>query len=156
MDSLLSLIDALLQLGISLLDLLVALLQLARPWLPLLAWVAFWLFAPNWPRLRETLARGGWVGVALIGALAVLIWGSVAPGNGPVDFLGLKVSNFVEKTVYVSGLVCIMFLAGALQLSGCCAGCWQEADDNTAGAQQDHTAAHAGGHAGAQHAAAHH
>jgi hypothetical protein len=55
----------------------------------------------------------------LIGFVAVLVWGNVAPGGG-MDFFGLKISNFVEKTVYVSGLACIMFIAGALQLSGFC------------------------------------
>jgi hypothetical protein len=55
----------------------------------------------------------------------VLVWGSIAPGSGTFDFYGLRVSNFVEKTVYVSGLFVIMFLAGALQLSGFCSQCMQ-------------------------------
>jgi hypothetical protein len=53
----------------------------------------------------------------------VLVWGTVSPGTGTSDFFGLHVSNFVEKTVYVSGLFVIMFLAGALQLSGFGASC---------------------------------
>lgn len=114
------LFDALMQLGVSLWELLTALLALLAPWTPLAAWVVFWLLAVNWVRLRETLAKGGWIGLVLVGAIAVLIWGSVAPGAGGFDFFGLKVSNFVEKTVYVSGLACIMFIAGALQLSGFC------------------------------------
>jgi hypothetical protein len=119
------LFDALLQLGSSLWDLLTALLVVVVPWTPLAAWVVFWLLAVNWVKLRELLAKGGWIGVALIGGLTVLVWGSVAPGAGGFDFFGLRVSNFVEKTVYVSGLVCIMFIAGALQLSGFCSQCCQ-------------------------------
>jgi hypothetical protein len=115
-----ALLQALLQLASSFWTLLIALLVIVIPWAPLAAWVVFWLLAVNWVKLRETLARGGWIGVALIAAMAVLVWGSVTPGAGGFDFFGLKVSNFVEKTVYVSGLVCIMFLAGALQLSGFC------------------------------------
>ncbi|MFN0053834.1 MAG: hypothetical protein ACKV0T_16770 [Planctomycetales bacterium] len=149
--------NALLELVGSLWDLLKAVLLLALPWTPLFAWVVFWLLAVNWIKLRESLAKGGWVGVVLIGAIAVLIWGSVAPGAGTFDFFGLKVSNFVEKTVYVSGLACLMFLAGALQLSGFCSACCQFeepmliADDHGHGDQGhgDH------GHA-AEHAPAHH
>jgi hypothetical protein len=58
-----------------------------------------------------------------MGAIMVLVWGNISPGAGTFDFFGLKISNFVEKTVYVSGLFVIMFLAGALQLSGFCANC---------------------------------
>jgi hypothetical protein len=118
-----ALFDALTQLGYSLWELLGALLTILIPWTPLAAWIVFWLFAVNWVRLRETLAKGGWVGLVLIGAVMVLVWGSIAPGSGPSDFLGLRISNFVEKTVYVSGLYVLMFLAGSLQLSGFCAGC---------------------------------
>jgi hypothetical protein len=118
------LFDALLQFGASLWDLLTALLVVLAPWTPLLAWVVFWLLAVNWIHLRETLAKGGWIGLVLIGFVAVLVWGNVAPGGG-TDFFGLKISNFVEKTVYVSGLACIMFIAGALQLSGFCSCCCQ-------------------------------
>jgi hypothetical protein len=118
------LFSALVQLGASVWDLLTALLTVLAPWTPLAAWVVFWLLAVNWIKYRETLAKGGWIGLFLIGAIAVLIWGNVAPGGG-MDFFGLNISNFVEKTVYVSGLACIMFIAGALQLSGFCSGLCQ-------------------------------
>src|SRR5579871_5615251 len=118
-----ALLDALTQLGYSLWELLAAILTILIPWTPLAAWIVFWMFAVNWVKLREILANGGWVGLVLIGAVMVLVWGSIAPGSGPYDFFGLRVSNFVEKTVYVSGLFVLMFLAGSLQLSGFCAGC---------------------------------
>lgn len=155
MESLISLFDALLQLARSLFDLLLALVVLVRPWLPLLGWIALWLFAADWTRLREVLSRGGWVGVVLVAAVAVLVWGSVAPGSGSYDFLGLKVSNFVEKTVYVSGLVCIMFLAGALQLSGCCASWCQFEEPAPPAGHDDHHGADGGGHQGAAHSPNH-
>ncbi len=118
-----ALLDAISQFSHSILDLLTALFLVLLPWTPLAAWIVFWLFAVNWVRLRETLAKGGWVGLVLIGAIMVLVWGSISPEIGTFDFFGLRVSNFVVKTVYVSGLYVIMFLAGALQLSGFCANC---------------------------------
>ena len=116
-----ALLDAVSQFGLSLWELLAAIVTILIPWTPLAAWIVFWMFAVNWVKLRETLAKGGWVGLVLIGAVMVLVWGSISPGGG--TFFGLHVSNFVEKTVYVSGLFVLMFLAGALQLSGFCAGC---------------------------------
>ncbi len=117
------LFKALALLGSSIWELLGALLTLLLPWTPLAAWVIFWMFAVNWLKLRGTLAKGGWVGLALMGAIMILVWGNISPGTGTVDFFGLRVSNFVEKTVYVSGLFVILFMAGALQLSGCCSAC---------------------------------
>jgi hypothetical protein len=117
------LFHAIYELAWSLVGLLTAIVSIILPWSPLIAWIAFWLFAVNWVKLRETLAKGAWIGVALIGAIMILVWGSIAPGSGHFDFYGLKISNFVEKTVYVSGLFVIMFLAGALQLSGFCTNC---------------------------------
>jgi hypothetical protein len=118
-------LKALSQVIYSVWELVLALLAIVVPWTPLAAWIVFWLFAVNWVKLRATLARGGWVGLVLIGAIMVLVWGSISPGSGSFDFFGLRISNFVEKTVYVSGLFVLMFLAGALQLSGCCANCCQ-------------------------------
>jgi hypothetical protein len=54
--------------------------------------------------------------------------------------LGLRVSNFVGKTVYVTGLICIMFLCGSVQLGGCC-----RVEDEPSGEVhhlQHHAAAH--------------
>ena len=103
--------------------------QLVLPWTPLIAWVVYWLFAPNWVKLRQVLIHGGWVGLVLIGLVMVLVWGVVSPPpGGTVDMFGLKVSNFVEKAVYVSGLMCMMLLAGSLQLSGFGANCCHFAD----------------------------
>ena len=60
------------------------------PWTPLAAWIIVWLFAVNWEKLRATLAKGGWVGLVLIGGPS---WcscgGNIAPGSGRFDFFGL-------------------------------------------------------------------
>ena len=98
-----------------------AIVQTLAPWTPLIAGIAVWTLAVDWVRLRSFLLRGGWIGVVLLGLMAVLVWGVVAPPEAGVhSLLGLKVSNFVGKTVYVTTLIVIMLLAGSMQLSGCC------------------------------------
>src|SRR4051794_928641 len=99
--------------------LLVGLGSILVSFLPSAAWIAYWTFAVNWVKLRLVILRGGWIGVVLLGLLAVLVWGSVAPPtNGYHQFLGLTVGNFVGKTVLVTGLICLAFVCGAVQLSG--------------------------------------
>lgn len=107
---------------IALWGLLAATVQVLLPWLPLIAWVAFWLGAVNWKKLSPILLeRGGIVGVALIALMAILVWGTVAPPAGGVHYIaGLTLSNFVGKTVYVTTLAVIAFLCGSVQVSGCC------------------------------------
>ena len=101
--------------------LVISILQLVLPWTPLIAWLAFWLYAVNWVKLREVLAQGGWIGVLAIGFMMVLIWGVIAPPSTGAHYLfGLTLSNFVGKTVYVTTLLTIMFLCGSVQLSGAC------------------------------------
>jgi len=91
------------------------------PLIPLAVWVAFWTLAVNWTKLRIVLLQGGWIGLALIAVVAVLVWGTVAPPpSGAHHLLGLTLGNFVGKTVFVTTLICIMFLCGSVQLSGAC------------------------------------
>ena len=112
------------QFGFALWSLVVAIGRPLVPWLPLAAWVAFWMFAVNWTKLREVTAKGGWLGVLLLAVAAVLIWGTIAPTPGGTrEVFGLHVSNFVEKAVYVSGLIVIANLAGSVQLSGAFGNC---------------------------------
>jgi hypothetical protein len=113
---------------VSLKELLVAgwhvvtnLLVLIVPWTPLIAWVAFWLLAVNWGKLYPILARGAVIGVLLIGLIMILVWGLIAPPPDAVHHLfGLRPSNFVGKTIYVTMLLTIMALCGSVQLSGAC------------------------------------
>jgi hypothetical protein len=98
-----------------------ALLLFLAPWTPLLAWIAFWLFAVNWRQLSPILMKGGWIGVLLIAWTAILVWSSVSvPADGYHSLYGLQVSNVVGKTVYVTSLVVIALLCGSVQLAGCC------------------------------------
>jgi len=117
--------DNLVSLFLALWGVLVSLAALVAPWTPLAAWIIFWLFAVNWERLREVMVQGGWIPVVLIGFVMVLVWGTIAPpAGGAHHLLGLKVSNYVGKFIYVTVLLCIMFLCGAVQLAGflpaCC------------------------------------
>jgi hypothetical protein len=152
------LLEAISRVGLSFWELLLAVLAVLAPWTPLAAWIVFWLFAVNWIKLRETLAKGGWVGLVLLGAVMVLVWGSISPGSDAFDFFGLRVGNFVEKTVYVSGLFVMMFLAGALQLSGFCAACCQFEEPVLIAESHGHETGHShhAGHSDSQGQGAHH
>ncbi|MFV0445488.1 MAG: hypothetical protein ACK5Q5_18060 [Planctomycetaceae bacterium] len=127
------------------------------PWTPLIAWVVFWTLAVNWVKLREVLLQGGWIGVLLLGLVAVLVWGVIAPPEGGVhSLLGLHVSNFVGKTVYVTTLIVIMLLCGSTQLSGSCDR-WLNLDIPNLGGDHGHDDHHdAGHHSNGHHDAGHH
>ncbi|MGE0377016.1 MAG: hypothetical protein AB7Q45_16520, partial [Planctomycetaceae bacterium] len=71
--------------------------------------------------LRRVLLSGGWLGGLLIMLVAIVGWGSIAPPeSGTHSLLGLTLSNFVGKTVYVTSLAVIALLCGSVQLSGLC------------------------------------
>lgn len=147
----------LIELGRALAVLIVSIGRVLLPLLPLVAWVAYWTFGVNWTKLRSALLQGGWVGLVLLGFLAVLVWGTVAPPvTGAHQFFGLTLGNFVGKTVLVTALICIMLLCGSVQLSGAC-GSWCQFDE-PAEDEGHHHAAHGDSH-DAHHgapAAAHH
>lgn len=120
-------------------EVLINLLVLLVPWTPLIAWVAFWLLAVNWEKLYPILAKGGVIAVLLIGLMAILIWGLIAPPPDGVHHLfGLKPSNFVGKTVYVTMLMTIMALCGTVQLSGACGSLVYFPDEQPDEDLQDH------------------
>ncbi len=145
------------QLLISLVDvfiavwsLFLALLAVVTPWTPLIAWLAFWLLAVNWAKLWPVVVRGGWIGIVLIGIVMTMAWGAVAPPEGGAHFLlGLTLSNFVGKFVYVTALLVMMLLCGSVQLAGSC-GTWARFPEDTA----DEDLA-TDGHDSQAHAAAH-
>jgi hypothetical protein len=130
-------------------------LQLLAPWTPLAAWLAYWLFAADWSKLWPVLAKGGWIGVVLIGLMMTMIWGVIAPPTGGHHvILGLTLSNFVGKFVYVTALLVMMTVCGTVQLSGAC-GDWAsfpepEPEDDGHHGHVDHGHGH-----DAHHAAAH-
>lgn len=119
MDAFLQLFDSLLELVKAVWGIAYALIVLFLQYVPLIAWVAYWLLAVNWIKFRETLASGGWIALVFIGFIMVLVWGFVAPPEGGHhNFFGLQPTNFYGKMIYVTGLYVIMFLCGSLQLSG--------------------------------------
>ena len=119
MDALFDLFSSLVNVLWSLLDVVVNLLRVILPWLPLLGWVGFWIFAVNWAKAFPILRRGGFIGVVLLMFVAVLVWAAVAPpDNGKHLMLGLSVDNPSGKFIYVTMLTCIALLCGSAQLSG--------------------------------------
>lgn len=133
------LLQALTLLGSGLSALVVAIVKPLLPWIPLAAWVLFWMLAVNWVKFRAVLAKGGWIGLVLLGAVIVLVWGTLAPPvAGTTLLFGLRLSNYVEKTVYVSALASIMFLAGSVQLSGGCGCCLDLSEPPTGDEHDDH------------------
>lgn len=122
------LLQSLIQLVIAVWDVLVSAVSVFVPWLGLIFWIAFWLYAVDWVALRRVLLEGGWIGLLLIGFVMVLVWWAVAPPpDGRHLILGLSLSNFVGKTVYVTILFCIMLLCGSVQLSSAAGTSEQEA-----------------------------
>ena len=127
----LSVFESLFELFFAVVDLVGSVGYVVLPWTPLVAWLVFWLLAVNWTKLRVQITQeGGWIALLLIAIVWIMVWGVVAPpASGSYHLFGLTISNFVGKTVYVTGLYCLMLLAGAAQLSGCCATCCKFAED---------------------------
>ncbi len=119
MDAVLELLTSLINVFWSVVDVVVALVNIVLPWLPLLAWIAYWSLAVNWVKAFDILRKGGFIGVLLLMFAAVIVWGAVAP---PVDgvhtLFGLTVSNYAGKFIYVTMLTCIALLCGSAQMSG--------------------------------------
>ncbi len=123
MDAIIELFGTLNELFWSVLDVLEALFKVILPWLPLLAWIAFWTLAVNWVKAVDVMRRGGWIGVLLLMLGAVLVWGAAAPPeSGSHHILGLTVSNHVGKFIFVSMLTCIALLCGSAQMNGFASG----------------------------------
>ena len=119
MDALSELLQNLITLFWSVLDVVLALLRVIVPWLPLLAWIAFWTLAVNWVHAFDILRKGGFIGVLLLMFIAVLVWGTVAPPvAGHHQLFGLSVSNYAGKLIYVTMLTCITLLCGSAQMNG--------------------------------------
>jgi hypothetical protein len=137
----------------SLWELLLVAGRLVIPYAALMCWIAFWLLAVNWENLYSVFWSGGWIGIALLTVMVVFIWGVIAPPETTHDLLGMEVSNFVGKFVKVAALVAIMFLCGAVQLSGAVNCCVRF--DEPAPAESDHDDHGRSGHGHDSHAEPH-
>ena len=162
MDALFDLFSSLINVLWSLLDVVVNLVRVILPWLPLLAWVGFWTFAVNWAKAFPILRRGGFIGILLLMFVAVIVWAAVAPPvNGKHLMLGLSVSNYAGKFIYVTMLTCIALLCGSAQLSGAFGRLAEfpeepAEDDHGHNGHDDHGHGHTDGHSGHDHAHAAH
>ena len=96
----------------------IASVVLTAPVLPVLCWTVFWLLAVDWIQLRQILLKGGLLGIMLVGFVMVIVWQQISPGSQAV--LGLELNGYIEKLVYVTALLSLMFVCGAVQLTGCC------------------------------------
>ncbi|MCH2200599.1 MAG: hypothetical protein MK102_01405 [Fuerstiella sp.] len=119
MNAFIELLQNLVVLFSSLLSVAVSLVEVILPWLPLLAWIAFWTLAVNWVTAFDVIRRGGWIGILLLMFATVLVWGAVAPPvAGHHEIFSLKVDNYPGKFFYVTTLTCIAFLCGSAQMNG--------------------------------------
>ena len=93
-------------------DLLDALARIVIGLLPLLAWVAWWLWAANWKRLWPVLARGGWAPAVLLLLMAAVVWSRLEPVPCPVL---PPIPNVVWQLGVVATLAAVALLCGWLQ-----------------------------------------
>lgn len=139
MDAVIDLFQSLVNVFWSLIDVVIALVNVILPWLPLLAWIAFWSFAVNWAKTFDILRKGGFIGVLLLMFAAVIVWGAVAPPiEGTHTLFGLTVSNYAGKFIYVTMLTCIALLCGSVQMSGTF-GSWVDFSKDDAADDQTHS-----------------
>ena len=118
MDAALQLVDNLVALFQSLIDVVVALLNIVLPWLPLLAWIAFWTLAVNWVKAFDILRKGGFVGVLLLMFVAVLVWVRSLLLSRNTITCSVCRSQLCGKFIYVTLLTCIALLCGSAQMNG--------------------------------------
>ena len=93
-----------------------AALLVLRPFVPLLAWAAFWYFAVDWVRLRATLRAGGLVPVIVLLVVAVAVAVAVDPVASR-QFGPVPVSSLVHKIGWAAAMSAVALLAGAAQIS---------------------------------------
>jgi hypothetical protein len=94
--------------GIS--ELFARLLQL----LPVVLWLAFWLWAVDWRKVWPVLAEGAWAPCVLLILVTAFVWSRIAPGTW--DGLRLvSIANFWWQLLAVSGLAALALFAGWLQ-----------------------------------------
>ena len=81
--------------------------------LPILAWVAWWLWAADWKKLWPVLRAGAWAPVVLLLVMAAVVWSRIMPG--PNSCLGFVVPSPVWQLGAVAGLAVLALFCGWLQ-----------------------------------------
>jgi hypothetical protein len=88
--------------------------ELVLPLLPVLLWLAFWLFAVDWRKLWPVLAQGAWAPCVLLGLIIATAWSRIAPSE--CDCLRFAtIPNFWWQLGGVSTLAALALFAGWLQ-----------------------------------------
>ena len=96
------------------------------------------MLAVNWQKLYPVISSGGFAGLLLLWFSMILVWGVVSPPeDGYHHLLGLHVTNFFGKMIYVTGLYVITAVCGAVQLSGACDR-WLRFDEDATAAEHAH------------------
>src|SRR5437764_451168 len=81
--------------------------------IPVVLWMAFWLFAVNWNNAWPTLREGAWAPVVLLGLLAAIVWSQLLPG--PCCPFVAALPNFWWQLGVVALLIGCALFAGWLQ-----------------------------------------
>jgi len=81
--------------------------------IPVLLWMAFWLFAVNWSRVWPTLREGAWAPVVLLGLLAAIVWSQLSAA--PCCPIVAALPNFWWQLGCVALLIGCALFAGWLQ-----------------------------------------
>ena len=110
------LLGALSNLAAAVVGVAAAVAVVAAPFVPILAWAAFWYFAVDWQKLRPLLARGGAVTILIVAAIAVAAGVAVDPEPSRT-FGPVPVSSLVHKIGWVAALATVALLAGAARVS---------------------------------------
>jgi hypothetical protein len=82
--------------------------------LPIVAFVAWCLWAIDWRKAWPILAAGGWVALVLIGGMAAAVWAFVFPAPH-VLFGSVVVPNGLWHLAAVASLICLALFCGWLQ-----------------------------------------
>jgi hypothetical protein len=97
----------------TLFQLVVLLLWFALLGAPIILWVAWWLWAVDWPKFWPTLAEGAWAVLVLLALVVAMALTFLIPGSQTVA--GVDVPSPWWQLGAVSVAVAVMFLCGWLQ-----------------------------------------
>ncbi len=76
-------------------------------------WCAWWLWGVNWIKLWPTLAKGAWLPVVLLAAVAAVVWAQLQPSQ--CNCLGFTLGNGWWQTGTIVLFVLLALFCGWLQ-----------------------------------------